>query len=658
MQLRSRRARVLVAATALAVPIGFLASVQPAVAAPNHLVAIGSTLPRWLPKATAGARSRVATRPADAKKDLSIRVYLAPKGGQAALEQAVAAVSDPSSPSYAHFISAQQYETTYAPTAASATSVTRWLAAQHLKVTGTEANRRWISAQGNVAQLDKAFGVSLSKLSHDGQDVIAPTTAALVPSGVASSILTVSGLDTTRTLKARSATPKTPIPEAFQNARPCSIAYGQLSAKYQGDYKTPLPKFDGQTLPYAPCGYAGPQLRSAYTPGTKLTGAGVTVAITDAYAWPLIGRDVDKYATEHGDGHYPSGQLKEVLPSSFRLQDECDPAGWSGEGTLDVEAVHALAPKANIRYYAASSCDNNDLRDALARVVDEDVAKVVTNSWGGPEQGDSSDSVVADNQVFLQGALQGITFMFSSGDDGDELAATGLKQASSPANNPNVTAVGGTSTGIDDSGKRIFDAGWGTVKDTLSADGKSWSSIGFTSGAGGGYSAVFDRPAYQQGVVPASAPPGRAFPDIAMDADPNTGFLVGQTQAFPDGVHYGEYRIGGTSLASPLAAAMLALTIQHNGGRAFGALNPRIYATAGVADDVTPQPSRLGVVRADYTDPTRSSSKVVYSVREFDHDSSLATAKGWDPVTGVGVPNAKFLALTTPVTSAAAAVKR
>ncbi len=663
MHLRSRRSRLIAAAAVLLVPAGVLATTQPAAAAPTGLVAVDGTVPQWLTASRSGARTLSKAAAADAKKKLDIRVYLAPKGGQAALEQAAAAVSDPSSSAYGQFLTTKEYRAAYEPTKASATTVTRWLKGKHLKVTGTEGHRRFVTARGTVAQLDRAFGISLTRLKHDGQDVIAPTTPALLPASVASSVLTVGGLDTTDARMTHSARPTATPPDAFQNARPCSAFFGQVAAKYADDYATPLPKFGGQTLSYAPCGYTGAQLRDVYTPGTKLTGQGVTVAITDAYAWQLIAADASKYAAEHGDGAYAPGQLTQNLPSSYRLEDECDPSGWSGEETLDVEAVHALAPGANIRYYASRSCDDGDFGDTLARVVDENVAKIVTNSWGGPEEAETSDLVVAYNQVFLQGALQGITFMFSSGDDGDSLAATGLKQATSPAANPNVTAVGGTSTGIvpnpvanQPAWTRSFDTGWGTVKDNLSANGKSWSSIGFTSGAGGGFSSLFNRPAYQKGVVPSSAPPGRAFPDIAMLADPNTGFLIGQTQTFPDYVHYGEYRIGGTSLASPLAAAMLALTIQNNGGRAFGALNPRLYASKGIADDVVKEPSRPGVVRADYTKPTDSSSKVIYSVREFGRDSSLWTDKGWDPVTGIGVPNGKFLQLTTPATVSKAAV--
>ena len=204
-----------------------------------------------------------------------------------------------------------------------------------------------------------------------------------------------------------------------------------------------------------------------------------------------------------------------------------------------------MAPDANIRYYASSSCFDDDFLATLGRVVDENVAQVVTNSWSDLEQNESAANVAAYEQVFKQGALQGQSFLFSSGDNGDELANSALKQVDYPASDPYVTAAGGTSTGIDASGAISMQTGWGTQKYSLAANGRSWTSVGYLYGAGGGYSALFNRPSYQNGVVANAA---RGVPDVSMDADPSTGMLIGQTQTFPDGVHYGEYRIGGTSL--------------------------------------------------------------------------------------------------------------
>ncbi|MEO7059319.1 MAG: S53 family peptidase, partial [Lapillicoccus sp.] len=428
----------------------------------------------------------------------------------------------------------------------------------------------------------------------------------------------------------------------FQNGRPCAINFGTPLATYEADFTTKLPKFQGKTLPYAPCGYTGPYFRAAYEGATSLDGSGVTVAITDAYAWQLIASDANTYAEGHGDGSYLPGQLTQDLPAKFRRQALCGPSGWSGEETLDVEAVHAMAPGANIKYYASASCFDDDFASTLGRVVDDNKAQIVTNSWSDVESSESAASVATYEQVFLQGATQGITFLFSSGDNGDELASTALKQVGYPSSDPYVTGAGGTATGI--AGSVITtQTGWGTHNSSLSTNGKSWVDSGFLYGAGGGYSALFNRPAFQTAAVPTTAPAGRAVPDIAMDADPNTGMLIGQTQTFPDSVHYGEYRIGGTSLASPLLAGMLALGAQ-SAGTGFGWANPLLYsAPKATITDVLPAGSVKGVVRVNNNNGIDPTDGLSYFVRTFDQDSSLATAKGWDPVTGLGVPNPAFL---------------
>jgi subtilase family serine protease len=130
-----------------------------------------------------------------------------------------------------------------------------------------------------------------------------------------------------------------------------------------------------------------------------------------------------------------------------------------------------------------------------------------------------------------------------------------------------------------------------------------------------------------------------------MDADPTTGMLVGQTQSFPEGIHYGEYRIGGTSLASPLFAGIQALKTELNGGTRLGFANPALYKLAGSKQftDVLPKQTGGGNVRPDFVNGLDASDGILYSVRTFDQDSSLMVTKGWDDVTGIGAPNAAYL---------------
>lgn len=597
---------------------------------------LAGSAPTWLSRAQhLGATIAAAPQ--------TVRVYLAPNGGQANLQAAVTAISTPGSATYRDFLTPSAYYARFSPTIASVAAVSLFLRAAGFTVSDIDSHRRFLDATGSASAAEKAFAVSLQKYTHDGQSVQAPSGAASVPATVAADVLAVSGLDTTKQV----ATTQDPPPAAFVNARPCSTYYAQIAAKDKANFTTPLPKFQGATLPYAVCGYTGPQLRSAYEANSTLTGAGVSVGIIDAYAAPTIAQDANEYGAINGDGAYAPGQLTQTVLQPFTDQATCVPNGWYGEETLDVEAVHAMAPAAKIHYYGGASCDNPDLLNAARVAVDDDKVQLITNSYGDPSEAESVDSVIGEEQVFLQGAIEGISFLFSSGDDGDEGANTGIVQADYPASDPLVTAVGATSTSIDGNGALEAQAGWGTVKYALSASGTQWVSQGFLYGSGGGYSTLFNRPGYQVGVVPADAPGGRAVPDVAMNGDPNTGMLVGESQTYPDGsVHYGQYRVGGTSLASPLFAGMTALLEQHAGGP-LGLLNIAIYkqakSGAGTFTDVKGAPIDAGNVRPDYVNGVDPSGGISYSVRTFGQDSSLSVTPGWDDVTGIGSANAKWL---------------
>jgi subtilase family serine protease len=643
-----------------------VAMATPTAAHPTR-VALAGSAPAWLAHG-----SRVGTIAGSRAE--SLEVYLAPKGGLAALEKAVTATSTPGSASYRNFLTTSQYYKAYAPTAATVASVTAFLKSAGLKIGAVDPHNRFLAVTGTAAQAEKAFGVTLETYKHAGQTVQAPTGAITLPTTVSAAVEAVDGLDTTTSIatpdavggasdstgataaKPLSATstatagPDEAPPPVFNNARPCSTYYGQLKATDEADYTTPLPKFEGKTLPYAVCGYTGPQLRAAYEGSTRLTGKGVTIGIVDAYDAPTIAKDANTYATDHGDGAYAPGQLIQTKLTPFRLGAECGPNGWYGEETLDVEASHALAPGADIHFYGAKSCSNNDLLAGDRQAVDDDTVQIVSNSFGDTESDATTAYIKASEQVFMQGAIEGISFMFSSGDDGDELAATGIKQADYQTSDPYVTSVGGTSTAIGQSGNLEFQTGWGTDKYSLAKNGKSFSDGFYDYGSGGGYSKLFDRPSYQDGVVPSSAPTGRAVPDVAMDADPTTGMLVGETQTNLDGsVSYGEYRIGGTSLASPLFAGMTALLDQHAGG-GTGFLNPLIYGEYGKGyfADVAGAPADAGNVRVDYANGADATDGLVYSVRTFDDDSSLTVTTGYDDVTGVGVPTPKYFKSVSP----------
>ena len=598
---------------------------------------IPGTVPSW-------ATSSAEQGHAPATAAVQARVYLSPRNPDQ-LTALVHEVSDPASPSYRQFLSPADYTARFAPTADDVASVRQWLTGAGLHVDSVGAGNRYVAVSGNVQHADAAFGTELDQFRHQGQARTAPATTVTVPAGL--HVLTVTGLDGPHEITPASQQPFPP-PPAFVNARPCSDGYGDTPA-------TDVPTFDGKTLPYAVCGYVPAQLRAAYG-SAGLDGSGATVAITDAYAAGTILDDADTYATRHGDPAFTSGQFSQVLPQTFTKQELCGGSGWYGEETLDVEAVHAIAPAANVIYYGAASCYDADFLDTLARVVDDHKASIVTNSWSDLEANETPAGVAAYEAIFQQGAAEGIGFFFSSGDNGDEQLATGTRQVDYPAADPYVTAVGGTAlavTGTDAAPVYGWETGWGTDKYSLTSSGDAWTPIGtdangFLYGAGGGASSLFPAPGYQQQAGVGTA--HRMVPDIGLDADPTTGMLVGETQTFPqqgrDVTAYGEYRIGGTSLASPLMAGVQALATQAAGGP-LGFANPTLYALyakghSSALRDIAGDGPDAGNVRIDYANGLDDSSGYLYSVRTFDDDSSLTTSRGWDDVTGVGSPTSAY----------------
>ncbi len=283
-----------------------------------------------------------------------------------------------------------------------------------------------------------------------------------------------------------------------------------------------------------------------------------------------------------------------------------DPQGWYGEETLDVEAVHGMAPAAKIVYVGAPN-SFQDLDAALNHVVDQHLASIVTNSYGWNSELLPPGYVKPFNDILMQGAAEGIGIYFSSGDNSDESHTVGYVTADFPASSPWVTAVGGTSLAVGKNNSYLFETGWGTARSSWT--GTDWNPPApgtWVYGGGGGVSQLFPEPDYQKGVVPNSVfktqgRTGRAVPDISIDGDPNTGYLVGQTQTFPDGtVKYSEYRLGGTSLSSPLMAGIMALADQA-AGTPHGFVNPVLYAnvagTSGVHDVTSPKKT-VAAVRA------------------------------------------------------------
>jgi subtilase family serine protease len=639
-----RRFVTVVATAALA--SGALVSVGlPATAATRH--SLGAE-PTWV--RTANRRGAAAS-----SDDVTLRVVLATRN-RADATAVANSVSNPKSASYRHYLTAAQYRSRFAPTQSSVDAVSRWLTSQGLKVGYVPKNHEYVSAAGNVAQASKAFSVHLSKYSVHGKLLRAPDTEASVPADLASAVAGVVGLDQAGELvhpnTITDTKPDAGPPVGFRNAPPCSIYWNQHRATDQPALGGGYPS----VLPWAPCGATPEQLRSVYgiesTVAAGNDGHGVKVGIVDAFAAPTIFRDARQYSALNDPTHVLKlTQFSQVIPPGIykaKANDPCDPRGWYGEETLDVEAVHAMAPGADIVYSGGASCNDDDMNVALNNLIDGNLVNLVSNSYGDLGEDVSPGTKKEFDQVATQAAAQGIGLYFSSGDDGDETDNLAQPETDFSADSNFVTAVGGTSLGVTRTGGRAIEQAWSTTVVGQNADG-SWASPtpgDFLYAAGGGTSRLYSEPYYQHGVVPDALAKqwsnhrGRVVPDVAMLADPNTGMLVGETQTFSDGRYYDQYRIGGTSLASPLFAGVMAVADQV-AGFSHGFANPLLYSLGGTAayHDVQPGP-KMAVVRRNFVNSENGDDGYSVSARLFDAEvQSLRVAKGYDDLTGMGTPN-------------------
>jgi subtilase family serine protease len=245
--------------------------------------------------------------------------------------------------------------------------------------------------------------------------------------------------------------------------------------------------------------------------------------------------------------------------------------------------------------------------------------------------------------------------------------------------------VGGTSLKVGANGQQRGQLGWATgrsfkctanVVSGLAGCTKStvntWLPVSLNGGSGGFTSYDYTQPWYQAGVVPSALAlrnealfgdvPLRVEPDISMDADPSTGFLIGLHETFPSGkVKYGQTRYGGTSLASPILAGVIADADQA-AGTPVGFINPAIYkldGTAGAIDDILPG-GKQAQVRVDHASTYVPGAKgFIQSFRELTYEgaitycdatgncatrpNTLTTAKGYDSMTGLGSTGPNFV---------------
>ena len=426
---------------------------------------------------------------------------------------------------------------------------------QGLVVVQADAARRTVILSGTVAQFEAAFGVELQDFEFDDGSYRGRTGAVNVPEDLGDIVEAVLGLDNR--------------PAAKPHPRP-------------------------RAAPAAGVAFTPPQLAKLYGfPAGD--GAGQCIALI-----------------ELGGGYKPAdlktyfAGLKSAQPKVTAVgvdhaanKPTGDPNGPDGEVMLDIEVAGAVAPKAHIVVYFAPNTDAGFLNAITTATHDTaNTPSVISISWGGPESSWTAQSLSAFDNAFQDAAALGVTVLAASGDNGSSDGVTdGASHVDFPASSPHATGCGGT---------RLTASGSAIGSELVWNDGASGGA------GGGGVSVTFAPPPWQTGLTarPKSGAPialsGRGVPDVAGDADPQSGYEIrvdGKNAVF-----------GGTSAVAPLWAGLVAI-VNANGGRSVGFVNPALYGSPSALRDVT---------QGD--------------------NGAFAAAKGWDACTGLGSPNGQAVA--------------
>jgi subtilase family serine protease len=617
----------------------------------------------------------------------------------AAATALVKAISTPGSAQYRHFQTQSQWIARFAPTQASVSSAATWLKQQGFTVGAIPADRLFIPASGSAAQVERAFGTTLSTYKVNGKDLRLADSALSIPASIAGVVSGVVGVNQSvasndLSVAAANAPAQTaakpnqepPPPAVFKNPQPCAGYFGQkIDTTDSASLYTPFTS----PQPYDICGYKPAQLEGAYGLSKSIAagnnGHGVSIAIVDAYDSPTLLSDAQHYFSLN-DPSIPltKGQFTNIKPASVGNEALCGASGWFPEQALDVESSHSMAPGAHIIFVGAVDCFDSSLLAAVNTAITSG-ASVISDSWGdtlGDLLVDAATKTAFDN-TFLLADTTGVSVLFSSGDSGDNFADFGMTVPDYPPTSPLVTAVGGTSLEVGKGNSRLAEYGWSTAKQTLCEGtttncGTATTPLGtlnWQAGGGAGTSFTYLQPSYQAGVVPAALAlrnqnlfgptPLRVIPDISMDADASTGMLIGLTQTFPNGsVSYSQFKEGGTSLASPLLAGVIADADQARGG-SLGFINPTLYSVdlthPDAFNDIVPavNPNATAVIRVDFVNTQNKLNGFVVSLRAIDYQGietycdgtgncasrlvTVATAPGFDGMTGIGTVGPAFI---------------
>jgi subtilase family serine protease len=534
-------------------------------------------------------RGAVRLGPLPASQPLTLTLTLQPRD-PGMLARFAAAVTTPGTPLFRHFITPLQFAQAFAPTLAARQAVAAFLRAAGLRLVQEQDGGLALRVSGTAGQVAAAFHVALNVYrASDGRRFFANDRAITLPAAIAPLIVGVAGLE--------SATRFHPLRTA--RAQP---------ARHAG---TPLRR------PHASSGsFTMSQLAQLYNFPSGVNAAHARLALLELDGY--LPGDIAAFAATAAPG---VNTANVVRPRLVDIGSPLPAGAGAVEDELDIEVALGLAPSiGGIDVYEAPNTAQGWM-DLLASMAGDNTDGTISISWGECELDAGAAWMASENVYFQQMVAQGQDVFAAAGDTGaydclpNDGSGSGDTRVSvdDPASNPNVVAVGGTS---------LFASG------TSYGSEIAWNSFagpGTYAATGGGISQQWSAPAWQVSAgVAGGSQPMRAVPDVAVDADPATGYLIYCSVA--DCLLPGWYAIGGTSAAAPTWAALAALT-NVVANKRVGLITPALYALYGT--------SAMATTFHDITSGTNGFPGFApgYSAKQ-----------GYDMVTGFGSPNGQAVA--------------
>ncbi len=528
---------------------------------------------------------------ASAQQQLNLSVGLQLRNQQE-LQTLLSEMYNPHSSSYHRFLSPQQFVDQFGPTAEQQQQVIDYLHQQGLHITHISSNRLLIDASATVAQAEAAFQISINNYQLGANTFYANANPPIIPGSLAPIITSIGGLDN-------------------------SVHMHPLYHLTHPTHGKPKPGLGNSPLavhaqPHAGQGggYAPADLNGAYdaTPllQSGIQGSNQTVAVFELDGYPSS--DVTQYFQTYNLG---SPSITNVLVDGF------DGSAGAGaiEVDLDIEVVAAMAPKAAQIVYEGPNTTQG-VNDTYNQIVTDNKAQITTISWGLCESQSGNAELQTLDNIFSQGAAEGIAMYAASGDSGAYDCNDSNLAVDSPAGDPNITGVGGTNLQLNN-GAYGSETVWSNPSDTQRSPKGA--------GGGGGISSFFKQPTWQvgPGVQNQYSNGNREVPDVSADADPASGYSVYCTATASGCPSSGWIAVGGTSAAAPLWAGSTALIneyLQKQQKSRMGFANPVLYGLQNATQqfppfhDVTSGTNLFYPATAAYDEATGWGSPDIYNI--------------------------------------------